>query len=760
MNQTEKHLLDTLQSIEGNGAFVTAGIKNFTFPGLNIDGLGEVGFPVNTDRALEMIRFAHKAPFGKGRKTITDTKVRSAWEIDANQLSLKYTDWENFMADILQEVKAGFDIEAQTITASLYKLLIYEKGDFFLPHKDSEKEKGMFGTLVIGLPSTHTGGELVVQFDEREETIDFSVPASNYKIPYAAFFADCDHEIKPLISGYRVCLVYNLVQSAGEGNIASPQFKKQVDQMAVILESLQNMDTNWPKIVLLEHQYTPANFSPASLKRHDKPRADALLIAARQKGYFVGMGLVTHYLLGELVGDYYDEYSSRRYGRRSRPPVEAPPATMGEVHEATTTIEHWHMEGIPDMGMLILHEEDLLSTVVIGAGAPIEKEEEGYTGNAGMTMQYWYHYGAVIFWPHDKHAEVLSGVNLTVRLEWLEFYHQNWKNTVLQPEKNIRHILQSMAIMPLSAPFSSQLDFSPVPAVLLQLNDPKIFSTTLQPLLGAIFCHIPAALWVKLILHFPAQIFTPLFQKTAEKGEIEEIDHLLSILVALSPQKSPRTNAFLQEQINNIPRYLDAARVTVVHLPGFYARTGEKLRWHVSIAILEKVLLLSAAKTTDDTWVQKVVMASTRQISRHYINYVLGAVLSNLSPYPKGNPLADELRKDCILDLKDRTAVKPMPPQDWQREVPNTDQYPKIWAILRPFLESPTQQVLDYRQIEADRKQMIQVIGSAAVDLKMETVKQGSPHILRLTKTQASYEQALQHWVDDVALLEVLEGKG
>ena len=101
-----------------------------------------------------------------------------------------------------------------------------------------------------------------------------------------------------------------------------------------------------------------------------------------------------------------------------------------------------------------------------------------------------------------------------------------------------------------------------------------------------------------------------------------------------------------------------------------------------------------------------------------------------------------------------------MPPQDWQREVPNTDQYPKIWAILRPFLESPTQQVLDYRQIEADRKQMIQVIGSAAVDLKMETVKQGSPQILRLTKTQASYEQALQPWVDDVALLEVLEGKG
>jgi hypothetical protein len=345
-------------------------------------------------------------------------------------------------------------------------------------------------------------------------------------------------------------------------------------------------------------------------------------------------------------------------------------------------------------------------------------------------------------------------------LKWLEFYQQNWKNAALQPEKNIRDILQSLAAMPLTTPFSARLDFSPVAAILLQLNDPKILTTTLQPLFGAIFCHIPALAWVKLILHYPTQIFTQLFQKTAEKGEIEEIDHLLSILEALYLQKSSRTNAFLQEQINHIPRYLDAARVTVVHLPGFYTRTGEKLRWHVSISILEKVLLLSAAKTTDDAWVQKVVMASTRQISRHYINYVLGAVLSNLSPYPKGNPLADELIKDCILDLKDRTAVKPMPPQDWQREVPKTDQDLKTWTILRPFLESPTQRVLDYRQIEANRKQMMQVIGSAIVDLKMETIKQGSPHILRLTKTQAAYELALQHWVDDMALLEELEGKG
>ena len=41
-------------------------------------------------------------------------------------------------------------------------MLVYGKGQFFLPHQDSEKDDAMVGTLVVSLPSAHTGGELVV----------------------------------------------------------------------------------------------------------------------------------------------------------------------------------------------------------------------------------------------------------------------------------------------------------------------------------------------------------------------------------------------------------------------------------------------------------------------------------------------------------------------------------------------------------------------------------------------------------------------
>lgn len=64
----------------------------------------------------------------------------------------------------------------------------------------------MFGTLIIGLPSKHDGGDLLVHFDGNTRTVDFSQPASQYQIPYAAFYADCEHEIKPITSGYRPLL--------------------------------------------------------------------------------------------------------------------------------------------------------------------------------------------------------------------------------------------------------------------------------------------------------------------------------------------------------------------------------------------------------------------------------------------------------------------------------------------------------------------------------------------------------------------------
>jgi len=88
--------------------------------------------------------------------------------------------------------------------------------------------------------------------------------------------------------------------------------------------------------------------------------------------------------------------------------------------------------------------------------------------------------------------------------------------------------------------------------------------------------------------------------------------------------------------------------------------------------------------------------------------------------------------------------------------VPNTKTDKEIWSLLTPFLESPDTIVFEYKKGEAYRSLMQVAIRNASIDLKTETIKKGSPHVLKITKTQTTYELALKHWQEDVTLLESL----
>ena len=78
--------------------------------------------------------------------------------------------------------------------------LLYDTGSFFVDHRDTEKVPGMFATMVLVLPSSHRGGELVVRHLDREVTFDLR-PDEPSEIGYAAFYADCVHEVRPVTAG-------------------------------------------------------------------------------------------------------------------------------------------------------------------------------------------------------------------------------------------------------------------------------------------------------------------------------------------------------------------------------------------------------------------------------------------------------------------------------------------------------------------------------------------------------------------------------
>src|SRR5205814_7640360 len=141
---------------------------------------------------------------------------------------------------------------------------------FFLPHRDGEKLDRMVATLVLVLPSLHEGGELVVRHDGQEQVIDFSGEGSEFQNHFAAFYADCEHEVRPLKSGHRLCLVYNLTLARSKKPIAAPRHSEHVDKISRILRRWAGEDAPRKLVVTLDHQYTQDGLAWDALKGTDR----------------------------------------------------------------------------------------------------------------------------------------------------------------------------------------------------------------------------------------------------------------------------------------------------------------------------------------------------------------------------------------------------------------------------------------------------------------------------------------------------------
>ena len=75
----------------------------------------------------------------------------------------------------------------------------------------------MFATLVVVLPTAHSGGELVFRQNGTEFKFDSaaavdlgSESSGSPSVAFAAFFSDVTHEVLQVRSGYRVTLTWNL----------------------------------------------------------------------------------------------------------------------------------------------------------------------------------------------------------------------------------------------------------------------------------------------------------------------------------------------------------------------------------------------------------------------------------------------------------------------------------------------------------------------------------------------------------------------
>ena len=358
-----------------------------------------------------------------------------------------------------------------------------------------------------------------------------------------------------------------------------------------------------------------------------------------------------------------------------------------------------------------------------------------------MTIQYWYHYGAIVLWRKSDHFRILDEQEIEVKLAWLTYYLNNWETA---DKKAVKKLIVDFDEHDLKESHNPP-DFSIVVAIFIKLNDAEfIESEVCQALLVKAFDKISVEQWVQLLNAFDVTIFKSTFKKAGKSNKISRVAHITAILEGLQKANSKKTNTFLMKRLGNMPTFLNEQAL-------------EKDDNHKhSKAILDNLLRLSVLKNDDDTWIKDTVNSLVKAMPRKYVNNVLSDSLL-ASKKNQGLNLAKRLFIICQQDLINRTITKPTPPATWTREVPKDASDKRCWDILKPFLESPTQQVFDYARVQAERSTMEYAIGRVTIDLKMETIKKGSPHTLRLTKTQTAYHADLKRWEVDMALLKNLE---
>jgi hypothetical protein len=771
MANARQGLTKLLGALGESSQFATAGSLTPVLPGLEVEGVGAIGSPVTAADAKRLIARATQAPYGRGAATIVDTKVRRVWQIEPSQLTLRNPEWNTFVAGIVDAVKREFGIRPKVVP-QLYKLLVYEKGSFFAPHRDSEKVPGMFATLVVCLPSRHEGGTLIVTHDGQTRKIDFGGKDAEFKTYYAAFYADCQHEITPVTAGYRICLVYNLALAGKKQQPSAPQSAPAVAKAAELLEQLfADKSSNLSKIAIpFEHQYTEAGLDPKQLKGSDRARADVLVRAAESLDYQCFLALLTHHQSGEVDYDTlgYDPYRSRSSWGWSYDEDEDDEeddeggddsgAEMGEVYEEELSLDHWlDPQGRKQpFGEMHLEEEEILSQEG-KEGWSIRQEIHEATGNEGVSMDRWYRQGVVVIWPRDRYFGILAGEGQASAIPALEqMAGRSKKPAALEACRTFaKEIIDHW--QPRQAygygPYSGRML-----KLLERIGDLELAQRFVRDVLPKDFDGSEGKALQRLCQHFGWEHFAAALRNFLAQQKPEDYFTRPAQIVALCEPLCCAAPALTEERrvvcvalAEQLPELLQ--RWDAKPNRAWY-RDDDK-RTGVVAGVLHILGTLAATEPLDRFL--NHVLADKQHYDLHEVLIPdLKAISKWVAKVPAAQLAASRLLEHCLAELRAATAQPVEPPKDWTRDAELGCKCEDCRMLSR-FLRDPTQRVGRFPLRKDRRQHLHQQIDSHCCDCTHVTERVGSPQTLVCTKTQASYERRLHQFHVDKKLLAELE---
>ncbi|EYF02220.1 2OG-Fe(II) oxygenase [Chondromyces apiculatus] len=705
-------------------------------------GIGRLRFPLTPRDARKLRSVARPSPFGLREQTLHDPTVRNTWEIAPGQVKIATRRWKPALARHLRTLQAelGFP-EGCTLDAVFDKLLLYEPGQFFKPHQDSEKSDDMVATLVVLLPSQYSGGTLTVEHRGEKKTFR-RLEGQIKDLSLLAFYADCTHAVSPVKSGVRVALTYRLLRGARSTYAPPPPHTDLVDQLteaarehfAVPLLSRYGQTEPAPPerlVHLLDHEYTQRSLSWDHLKNADALRVAALRAVAERLDCVCFLALAEVHELWTCE----DDHQGLRYGYgwddAEDDADETDAYTLTDLEETDIELHHWldaegkRLEGIP----ALVGPEELSLTRPCQDLAPFRSEHEGYQGNYGNTVDRWYHRAAFVMWPRSNTFALKAQVSPEWAVDEL---------LALPPASAPALTSRIKALLPRWAHTAGAVEEPRFFAKLLKLStrikDPAHAHAWLHPL-GAHRLQNQAMRrdLVTLVDKHGVRWAKDLFTEWTKRPTWDTplwAPGLADLCEALCVSRLPSCEALATWLLDREAKAARERCLTALKLQQPWLDLDGFAEPSTHLAhVLAAAAAASASGCLDQT--MTFLLDASRRLSTPFFLHLMQTCFAR-SPALRAHLTGSPLHRACAERLAAVLDAPARAPDDWRIVHPLrctcTDR-----EVLSRFLQSPDQD-LDWPLNKQRRQHLHHVLDAAKLPVLHTTLRQGSPQVLQLRK--------------------------
>jgi hypothetical protein len=728
---------------------------------LEVRGVGPIELPVSEEQALRLCEIARPARYGRGEETLVDRAVRDTWEIPKSRVRIDKRRFDRTLVPLVERLSQDLGFPAGCrLRAELHSVLVYAPGQFFVQHQDSEKDDTMVASLVVCLPSTFTGGALEVHHDGRIATYRGSKKA----LSFVAFYCDCRHQIKPVRSGHRVVLTYNLLLHEHAGGSTVDTDPALTGELARhVEEHFAPSDAPNRLVYLLDHEYTARGLNWSRLKGVDARSAALLRGAAEQAGCEATLGLVD-------VHETWDAYEVERRWGRSRwrrwddwddDDDEHSIGGPGEDYELGELIEREvSLEALLDPAesrleevRLPLRDDEVCESVSSDELQPYSSEYEGYMGNWGNTLDRWYHRGAVVVWPRTRAFAVRAQSFPTWALESLAAQVRAGDLVgAREAAATLTDFWDKVAGSVQSKGF-----FTKALRAARLLDDPLLASMLLRPFRLETLTASHAKPFSSLVEHYGQGWASELVSGwsthrfgygLAGPNRGAWVASLARLTVAF--QKTGDAG------VTSVRLLLeDSWRWASKSIDSGLAQPSPSRRSHSLGELARPVAaIVESVRLIDDRELRERVVASLCRENEDLVRLAIAVLRTTPRSTHKAAGL-DQVAAHCSSVLRSRLALPTRPAGDWSVRLPDGCRC-DLCRTLETFLADPSRTSFEWPLAKDRRAHVHNRIDTAELPVTHRTTRTGRPYTLVLTKTEALFDLENRRRERDQADLEWL----